>query len=46
MNPWEAEIHGQKEEETTAHTHASFGTLVLLLARKMKILNVLCGGIS
>lgn len=47
MNPWEAKIHGQQEEANTAHAHVSVGTLVPpLLARKMKILNVLCGGIS
>ena len=46
MNPWEAEIHGQQEEATTAHTHASVGTLVLILARKMKLPNVLRRGIS
>ena len=46
MNPWEAEIHSQQEEATTAHTYASVGTLVLILARKMKIPNILHSGIS
>lgn len=46
MNPWEAEIHGQQEEATTARAHASVGTSVLILAKKMKTPNVFCGGIS